>query len=75
VKRLRRPRVTRFRRDMEDHALDEVLGAFIPMRVFLVPGAHHKRICDQARVFDDRGTIGFSGPQADYRFAQMRDAG
>ena len=28
------PRVARFRRDMQDHALDEVLGAFIPMRVF-----------------------------------------
>ena len=68
-------RVARFRRDMKDHAFDEVLGAFIPMRVFFVPAAHHKRVRDQARIFDDRRAIGFQDRKRIIGFAQMRDAG
>ncbi len=69
------PRVARFRRDVEDHALDEVLGAFIPMRVLFLSAAHHKRIRDQAGILDDRRAVGFQDRERIIGFAQMRDAG
>ncbi len=35
------------------HALDEVSGALVPMRVLLVRLLHHDRVCNQRRIFKE----------------------